>query len=111
MMELTWTGANTRVGVVRCYNPVQGQPCQAFYWVLDSLDETFSCLVAGCHPVATYPAPFAFGGLDGDRFITGDWLGTGVTRAAVFRGGWYLDGDGNHSYNFFVTYGPAAGEP
>src|ERR1051325_8745373 len=31
------------------------------------------------------PVAFAFGGVPGDIFVTGDWLGTGTSRAGIYR--------------------------
>jgi hypothetical protein len=83
-----WTGTTTRVGVVRKYAPAgvpQGNP---FYWVLDA-----SPANAGSAPANHQPGyTFAFGGLAGDVFITGDWNGAGVSAAGVYRTGlWVLD--------------------
>jgi hypothetical protein len=42
------------------------------------------------HPAA--PNAFAFGGLNGDVYVTGDWYNTGVWTAGVYRAGfWVLD--------------------
>ena len=84
-----WTGSHTRVGVVRSYAP-QGVPTTPpFFWVLDNG-------AANAGPLATSHQPasycFAFGGLSGDVFVTGDWYNTGVSAAAVYRQGlWVLD--------------------
>jgi hypothetical protein len=85
-----WTGGSTKVGVVRAYSPggvPQGNP---FYWVLDS-----GLANAGNFPAyhqPDYGRLFAFGGLAGDVFVTGDWYGEGVSVAGVFRNGfWVLD--------------------
>jgi len=85
----SWTGGNTRVGVVRKYAPggiPQGNP---FFWVTDA-----GAANAGNEP-ASHPAAanaFAFGGLAGDVFVTGDWYGSGITTAGVYRAGfWVLD--------------------
>jgi hypothetical protein len=84
-----WTGGTTRVGVVRKYAPggvPQGNP---FFWVMDG-----GAPNAGNQPV-NHPAAansFAFGGLNGDVYITGDWYGTGTTGAGMYRNGlWVLD--------------------
>ncbi|HEY3835377.1 MAG TPA: hypothetical protein VGL72_02345 [Bryobacteraceae bacterium] len=84
-----WTGTTTRVGVVRKYAPAgvpQGNP---FFWVLDA-----GAANAGNLPV-NHPASanaFAFGGLTGDVYVTGDWNNTGISQAGVYRTGyWVLD--------------------
>jgi hypothetical protein len=86
----SWTGTGTRVGVVRKYAPAgvpQGNP---FYWVLDSGAANAGTSAAAHQP--DIPRCFAFGGLAGDVFVTGDWYGSGVSGAAVFRSGlWVLD--------------------
>jgi hypothetical protein len=86
----SWTGEATRVGVVRKYAPAglpQGNP---FYWVLDGG-------AANAGSAATSHQPdvvrcFAFGGVAGDVFLTGDWYGTGISAGAVYRNGlWVID--------------------
>jgi hypothetical protein len=85
-----WSGGKTRVGVVRKYAPMgvpQGNP---FFWVLDGADPT-SAMDANTHQ-PDYARCFPFGGLAGDLFVTGDWYGTGISVAGVYRSGlWYLD--------------------
>ena len=112
-----WTGGTTRVGVVRVYAPngiPQGNP---FFWVLDSAD-------ANAGPLATthQPAPgaFAFGGLPGDVYLTGDWNNSGAAKAGIFRSGaagvqpfqWVLDANGAHTpdvvFNLFGLTGDVA---
>ena len=78
----------------------QGQP---FFWLFDNADAT-----AG--PAATTHQPasgaFPYGGLAGDVFVTGDWLGTGTSHAGVYRQGfWLLDLTGAHTYDTFFGYG------
>jgi hypothetical protein len=84
----SWMGGATRVGVVRKYAPggvPQGNP---FYWVLDS-----GAANAGSAPANHQPGfSFAFGGLTGDVFVSGDWYNTGTSTAGVYRTGlWVLD--------------------
>jgi hypothetical protein len=84
-----WTGGTTRVGVVRKYAPGGVPIGNPFYWVLDG-----GAPNAGNQPANHQPAPyaFAFGGLTGDVFVTGDWFGIGVTQGGVYRNGlWVLD--------------------
>jgi hypothetical protein len=60
---------------------------QGFLWVLDLTAPT----VQGSHP--NTPLVFAFGGLQGDVPIVGDWDNTGITKVGVFRQGflWVMD--------------------
>ena len=111
-----WTGSTTRVGVVRKYAPggvPQGQP---FFWVYDSADANAGSAATTHQPA---PNPFAFGGLAGDVFITGDWNNTGIAKAGVFRGAagvqpfeWVLDANGRHApdlvFNLYGVQGDTA---
>lgn len=115
-----WDGSGAdHVGFVRCYIPVGGTACQGapYLWVLDagSASDTtqYDHIIGqgiGCgqaHPeqysFCLTPAPFAFGGLPGDVFITGDWLGIGVSRAGVYRQGqWLVDSLGDQAN--YTTY-------
>ena len=114
-----WTGAGTRVGVVRKYAPggvPQGVP---FFWVMDS-----GAATAGSAPTSHLPASgaFPFGGLpctslfpgctainanaSPDMFVTGDWNGTGISRAGIYRAGiWIEDVDGTHTGNTGYAFG------
>jgi hypothetical protein len=91
------------VGVVRKYAPggvPQGNP---FYWVLDAGNAT-----SGGSPAAHQPAAgsFPYGGVAGDVFVVGDWLGSGTDRAGVYRSGnWIEDTIGNHTYDTFFQFG------
>ena len=70
-----WTGGPTRVGVVRKYAPAgipQGDP---FYWVPDAGAANAGSAAANHQPDLS--RCFAFGGIAGDMFVTGDWYGTG----------------------------------
>ena len=44
---------------------------------------------------------FAFGGLQGDVPVVGDWNGDGTSKVGVFRDGffWVLDANGNHLFD------------
>jgi hypothetical protein len=123
-----WTGAGTRVGVVRKYAPggvPQGVP---FFWVLDGASATAGSAPAN-HPVATggSVSPFAYGGLactslfpgctsvnpnlSPDMFVTGDWLGTGVWHAGIYRAGvWIEDTTGAHTPDTGYAFGGIAGD-
>jgi hypothetical protein len=83
-----WSGGTTRVGVVRKYAPAGVPIGNPFYWVLDGSNAN-----AGSQPANHQPGyAFAFGGLAGDAFVTGDWVTAGTSSAGVFRGGlWVLD--------------------
>jgi len=109
-----WTGGSTRVGVVRKYAPggvPQGEP---FLWVMDA-----GAANAGNTP-ADHPAAanaFAFGGLAGDVFVSGDWTGMGITTAGVYRAGfWVLDAalpgapQAQHVPGLTSWYGGVAGD-
>jgi hypothetical protein len=104
----SWTGAGTRVGLVRKYAPggvPQGPP---FFWVLDAAAATdktqadhLPCVSAACGS-----APFGYGGIAGDVFVAGDWLGTGIYRAGVYRQGtWLEDTTGAHTYDTIYQFG------
>ena len=113
-------GQPTRVGVVRAYAPggVVGA-CNAstntgcpFFWVLDGANPNAGPLASTHQPS---PGAYAYGGLFGDVFVTGDWLAVGYTRSGVYRQGiWLLDeglnGAGNHTYDTFFGYGGVAGD-
>jgi hypothetical protein len=98
-----WTGGTTQVGVVRKYAPggiPQGNP---FFWVLDA-----GTANAGSAPANHQPAPgsYAFGGLTGDVFVTGDWTNSGIWRGGVYRTGlWVLDSNGSHTPSLTFSYG------
>jgi len=106
-----WTGTTTKVGVVRAYAPggVVG-PCTAastvgcpFYWVEDSAATNAGSSAAVHQPAA---GSFPYGGLFGDIFVTGDWLGTGTSRAGLYRSGnWIEDTTGAHTYDTFYQFG------
>jgi hypothetical protein len=109
-----WTGGNTGVGVVRKYAPggvPQGEP---FFWVLDA-----GAANAGNLPVnhTASTNAFAFGGLTGDVFVTGDWNNTGVSGAGIYRAGlWVLDAalpaapQANHVPGMTFGYGGLPGD-
>jgi hypothetical protein len=108
-----WTGGTTRVGVVRKYAPAGVPIGEPFFWVLDRADANAGSAVATHQPAA---GSFAFGGLPGDVFITGDWNNTGAAKAGVFRAGaagaqpfqWVLDANGRHTADLvFNLYGLA----
>jgi len=89
----------------------QGEP---FFWVTDA-----GAANAGNEP-ANHPAAanaFAFGGLAGDVFVTGDWTGGGKTTAGVYRAGfWVLDAavpgapQAQHVPGLTSWYGGVAGD-
>jgi hypothetical protein len=89
----------------------QGEP---FFWVPDVGAANAGNLPAN-HP--TTPTPFAFGGLPGDVFVTGDWYNTGITTAGVYRAGfWVLDAalpgtpQANHVPGLTFGFGGVAGD-
>jgi len=109
-----WVGTGSKVGVVRKYAPGGVPVGQPFFWVLDAgaanagnspanHPACISAAQAGCNATTT---PFPFGGLAGDVFVTGDWLGTGVSHAGVYRtGDWIEDTVGTHTYDTFFQFG------
>jgi len=109
-----WTGGTTRVGVVRKYAPggvPQGNP---FFWVLDAGTANAGNTPAD-HPAAANA--FGFGGLAGDVFLAGDWYGSGIATAAVYRAGmWVLDAappgapQANHLPGLTFGYGGVEGD-
>ena len=109
-----WTGGLTMVGVVRKYSPggvPQGNP---FFWVTDSGAANAGNLPANHPPSAT---PFAFGGLLGDVFVTGDWNNTGTSLPGVYRNGLWVTDAANtsasqsaHVPGFTFGYGGVAGD-
>lgn len=110
-----WTGGTTQVGVVRKYAPggvPQGNP---FFWVPDA-----GLANAGNSPSNHPPLLadcFAYGGLTGDVFVTGDWNKTGTSQAGVYRAGfWVLDAalpgapQAAHVPGFTFGYGGSTGD-
>jgi hypothetical protein len=98
-----WTGGKTRVGVVRAYAPGGVPTGVPFYWVMDGSDPN-----AGSAAAAHQPAigAFPYGGISGDQYVTGDWLGTGTSHAGIYRSGnWLLDLTGAHTYDTFYQFG------
>jgi sugar lactone lactonase YvrE len=86
-----WTGGTTKVGVVRKYAPAGVPIGNPFYWVVDAGAANAGASPAN-HPPDCPQRCFAFGGLTGDVFVTGDWFNTGTSGAGVFRNGfWVLD--------------------
>ena len=111
----------TRVGVVREYYahyPLEAgdpAPTPPFYWVPDYGNANAGSDVYLHQPDT--PHCFAFGGLFGDVFVTGDWTGTGITAAGVYRSGlWVMDaalpGDpqAQHLPGLQLGYGGSAGD-
>jgi hypothetical protein len=110
-------GQPTRVGVVRAYAPggVVG-PCTStnasgcpFYWVYDSGNPNAGNAAANHQPAS---GAYAFGGLFGDVFVTGDWNANGIYEAGVYRQGfWMLDVSGSHANGqTFFGFGGVAGD-
>jgi hypothetical protein len=87
----SWTGGKkARVGVVRKYVPAGTPVGNPFFWVVDAGDPDAPMTVAAHQP--DIPHCFPFGGADGDVYLSGNWYGTGISVAGVFRHGlWYLD--------------------
>jgi hypothetical protein len=124
-----WGGINaSMVGVVRCYiNPSTGQ-CSGppYYWILDTgsaVNPYQAQHYPGQGPVGcglpnpkyyaqcVTPAPFAFGGLPGDQYVTGDWLGNGTSYPGIYRNGsWILDTDGTQQHLQYFNFGGLGGD-
>jgi len=117
-----WAGTSvSQVGVVRCYvgsnGLCAGPPA---YWIMDigapmnpyQWQHSPGQGYVGCNMQMPYyysecrtPAPFWFGGLSGDVYLSGDWLGTGVSYPGIYRSGqWIMDTDFTgtklNTYNF-----------
>jgi hypothetical protein len=124
-----WAGVNnSQVGVVRCYIPVGGNSCSGtpYFWVLDSaspLDSnTVNHVVGQGNGCAIAPAqqqyyaqcrtaaPFPFGGVYGDVFLSGDWFGTGKDQGGVYRSGSWLLDSGDHLYHTIYQFGGLSGD-
>jgi hypothetical protein len=104
-----WTGSGTtKVGMVRKYAPGGVPIGNPFFWIVNS---SGSCLTAKTAAACTVDGAFAYGGLAGDIFLTGDWTGTGVWREAVYRNGFWIESlSANHTYDSFLSWGGAAGD-
>jgi len=103
-----------RLAVVRKYAPggvPQGAP---FLWVIDGTAANVAYVAGTNHLAATATgiSPFAFGGIAGDVYVAGDWIGSGTARAGIYRSGsWILDlGNvvANHTYDTFFQFGGTA---
>ena len=88
------TGAS-KVGIAR----------QGFLWILDANGNyTFD------GPGPGQDLVFPYGGYPGDVPLVGDWSGTGVSQAGLFRQGflWVLDANGNRQIDaadYIFAYG------
>ncbi len=120
-----WGGySNSQAGVVRCYidpatNVCSGAP---FFWVLDafpangayhSIGQGSSCGLPNPQYQAQCltPAPFVFGGLPGDIYLAGDWLGNGNSYPGVYRAGAWIEGqDGVGSTYAVYNFGGVPGD-
>lgn len=121
-----WAGGlNDQVGVVRCYVPPGGTACSGpnYFWVLDwgwpgssqqishGVGQGPGCPYGPASFICLTPAPFAYGGVTGDKYLAGDWTGNRVSRATIYRSGtWLLDIDGSHQYNVIAQYGGLSGD-
>ena len=108
-----WTGGETRVGVVRKYAPGGVPIGNPFFWVTDGSNANAGTAAADHQPGFT----FAFGGLAGDVFVTGDWYRTGVSVAGMYRNGfWVMDAalprhpQSSHLPGLTFGYGGLAGD-
>ena len=83
-----WTGSGTsKIGLFR----------QGFFWILDANGNGTLDNVNGVGG----DQAFAFGGIQGDVPIVGDWNGDGKSKVGVFRDTffWVLDGNGNRQFD------------
>jgi hypothetical protein len=83
-----WNGSRTsKIGLFR----------QGFYWILDT---NGNGTIDNVNQVGGDQA-FAFGGIQGDVPVVGDWNGSGSTKVGIFRSGffWVLDANGNHQFD------------
>lgn len=100
-------GGAAQVGVVRCYAPNGYCISPPYYWVFDG-GVPFGGNSAANHPVTTVPgwSPFAYGGLTGDKYVMGDWLGKGIWYPGIYRNGvWLEDTTGAHTYDTIFNFG------
>lgn len=106
-----WGGFSiSQVGVVRCYVGSNGlcagppaywimdigAPMNPYQWQHSPGQGYFQCNMQNpyYYSECRTPAPFWFGGLPGDVYLSGDWNGTGVSYPGVYRSGqWVLDTD------------------
>ncbi len=80
-----WTGTGTsKIGLLR----------EGFFWILDANGDG---AIDSVNETGGDQA-FAFGGIQGDVPVVGDWNGSGTSKVGVFRSGffWVLDANGNH---------------
>ena len=96
-----WTGTGTsKIGVVR----------QGFLWILDA---NGNGTLDGTGPGEDLVFPY--GGIPGDVPITGDWNGSGIAKAGIFRQGflWVLDANGDQQIDagdYVFGYGGIPGD-
>lgn len=125
-----------QLGVVRCYQPFPAPNDYCFgypyYWVRDAAGtndgnqahhvvmDAFPYGGQGSAPAAHYnnashASLYAlYNGVwpqaAGDMYVTGDWLGTGVTYPGIYRqGGWIEDLTGAHTYDTLYFFGGLPG--
>jgi hypothetical protein len=83
-----WTGSGvSKIGLFR----------QGFFWILDANGDG---VLDNVNQTGGDQA-FAFGGVQGDVPVVGDWNGSGTSKVGVFRSGffWVLDANGNHQFD------------
>jgi hypothetical protein len=118
-----FTGVGTRVAFVRAYAPGGVQQSPPFLWVIDNAPASdpvqtdhiaaggsLSPFPFGGVPCTGNPLPVGCAGGDPlktpDIYLTGDWQGTGVSHAGIYRGGsWIQDLTGAHTYDTFFQFG------
>ena len=120
-----------QLGVVRCYQPfaAPNDYCYGYpyYWILDAaltndvtqnhhvVSQAFPYGGQGPSPVHWNNASQAslymlFNGpwptYNGDIYVTGDWLGTGISYPGIYRqGAWIEDLTGAHTYDTLYWFG------
>ncbi len=83
-----WNGTGTsKIGLFR----------DGFFWILDANGD-------GVLDNVNQPGgdqAFAYGGIQGDVPVIGDWNGSGISKVGVFRSGffWVLDANGNQQFD------------
>jgi hypothetical protein len=94
MEDIGWviTGVGNQAELIGVFRPSSGG------WALDlnGNAQWDGCITDGCH----------YFGMNGDRPLSGDWNGDGISKIGVFRpseGRWYLDLNGNAQWNGCTT--------
>lgn len=120
-----WGGySNSQVGVVRCYIDPTSHVCAGapYYWILDAWPANGSYHAIGQGAACGLPnpqyqaqcltvAPFAFGGIAGDLYLSGDWMGIGKSYPGVYRGGTWIEAQDSSGLSYAVhSFGGLSGD-